>query len=176
MIRKLLLWLPFALGAGLFLAFWMGLDNPGDHVVASHLVGHDLPHFTTLAAVPGQPPASSSDFRNGRPKLLNVFASWCVPCAQEAPALLRLKAAGAEIEGVAVHDTAADLAAFLGQNGNPYGAIGLDGSGRTQMAFGSTGVPETFVVDGHGRIVHQHIGVVTDADVPVLLAKLGIRP
>ena len=172
MTRKVLLWLPFALGIGLFAAFWVGLRHPDDHVIASKVVDQPLPDFITGTAVPGQPASSAAAMRDGKPRLLNIFASWCVPCAAEAPVLMRLKAAGVEIDGVAVHDTAGDLAQFLGQNGNPYHALGLDIDGRAQMAFGSTGVPETFVVDAKGRIIHQHIGAVGDDDVPQLLSRL----
>ncbi len=87
--------------------------------------------------------------------------------------LLRLKAMGADIVGFAVHDSTGELTKFLAANGNPYSRIGLDEAGRAQMAFGSAGVPETFVVDGKGKVIYQHIGVVTDADVPKLLAMLG---
>lgn len=176
MIRKLLLWLPFALGAGLFAAFWIGLRHPDDHVIASKMVGQALPDFETRAAMPGQGAPRTAQFHQGKPRLLNVFASWCIPCAQEGQMLMRLKAAGAQIDGVAVHDTQADLARFLAENGNPYASVGLDIDGKVQMALGSTGVPETFVVDGRGRIIHQQIGAVTEADIPALLAKLGIRP
>lgn len=176
MSRRLLLWLPFAAILGLFVAFWIGLRNPDDHVLASRMVGQPLPEFETIAVVAGQPATRTADFRAGKPRLLNIFASWCVPCAAEAPVLMRLKAAGAEIDGVAIHDSAADLTRFLGENGNPYRSVGLDTAGRAQMAFGSTGVPETFVVDGRGRIVHQHIGAVSEAEVPLLLEKLGIAP
>lgn len=176
MRRKWLLWLPFALGLALFAAFYAGLRNPGDRVIASNMVGQPLPEFAAVAALPGQPGAATADFRDGKPRLLNVFASWCVPCVQEIPVLLRLQAMGAEIGGIAVHDTSPDLARFLAQNGNPYARIGLDQGGRAQIAFGSAGVPETFVVDGRGRIVYQHIGVVTEADIPKLLAMLENRP
>src|SRR3546814_10642200 len=80
--------------------------------------------FETRAAMPGQPATRTADFAAGKRRLLNVFASWCVPCAAEGPNLMRLKAAGAEIDGVAVHDTQADLARFLAENGNPYRAVG----------------------------------------------------
>jgi cytochrome c biogenesis protein CcmG, thiol:disulfide interchange protein DsbE len=172
MNRRLLLWLPFALCIALFGMFYAGLRNPTDHVIVSQLVGKPLPEFTASAAMPNQPGLASSDFHDGKPRLLNVFASWCVPCVAEIPMLLRLKAMGAEVNGFAVHDSADELAKFLATNGNPYTRIGLDDAGRAQMAFGSAGVPETFVVDGQGKIVYQHIGVVTDADVPKLLGML----
>ena len=172
MSRKWIVWLPFVLGLALFAAFWAGLRNPSDHVIASGMVGQSLPEFAAGPAMPGQPGAATADFRDGKPRLLNVFASWCVPCVQEVPMLLRLKAQGAEIVGVAVHDSTPDLARFLAENGNPYARIGLDEAGRAQIALGSAGVPETFVVDGTGRIIYQHIGVVTEEDMPKLLAML----
>jgi cytochrome c biogenesis protein CcmG/thiol:disulfide interchange protein DsbE len=90
----------------------------------------------------------------------------------EIPVLLQLQAMGVEINGVAVHDKPADLARFFAENGNPYARVGLDQGGRAQIAFGSAGVPETFVIDGKGRVVDQHIGVITEADIPDILAKL----
>ncbi len=176
MTRKLLLWLPFALGFMLFGVFYLGLRKPDDHVIASQIVGQKLPEFSAGPAVPGQPGLASTDFRDGKPRLLNVFASWCVPCVQEAPMLMRLKDMGVEVDGIAVHDTQADLAKFLADNGNPYARIGLDEAGRAQLAFGSSGVPETFVVDGQGKIVHQHIGVIEEDDMRKLLAMLGRKP
>lgn len=172
MNRKLLLWLPFGLCVILFGVFFLGLKNPDDHVIASQMVGKPLPEFSAGPAIPGQPGAASSDFKDGKPRLLNIFASWCVPCVQEIPMLIRLKAAGAEIDSIAVHDTTPDLTKFLSQNGNPYTRIGLDEGGKAQIAFGSAGVPETFVVDGKGTILYQHIGVVTEEDMPKLLVML----
>ena len=175
MKRKLLLWLPFGLVAALFVAFFVGLRNPDDHVIASRMVGQTLPEFAAPPAFPGRAGAATADFRDGKPRLLNIFASWCVPCRDEVPMLARLRAAGAEIDGIAVHDTASDLQAFLDTYGDPYHRIGLDSGGKAQIAFGSAGVPETFVVDGSGRILYQHIGVITEEDMPKLLAMLERR-
>lgn len=176
MTRKLLLWLPFALVVLLFMVFYIGLRKPDDHVIASQVIGQKLPEFTSAPGVPGQPGVASSEFSDGKARVLNVFASWCVPCAQEAPMLMRLKDMGVEINGIAVHDTQENLANFLLQNGNPYARVGLDEAGRVQMAFGSAGVPETFVVDGQGKILHQHVGVITEDDIPKLLVMLGRKP
>lgn len=172
MTRKLLLWLPFALIAALFAAFYAGLKHPDDHVIASRMVGQPLPEFTAGPAFPDRPGTASAGYRDGKPRLLNVFASWCVPCRDEVPMLARLQAAGAEVDGLAVHDSPDELRKFLGAYGDPYARIGLDAGGRAQMAFGSAGVPETFVVDGRGRILYQHIGVVTEQDIPMLLGLL----
>lgn len=89
--------------------------------------------------------------------------------------LLRLQQAGVEIDGIAVHDNSADLSRFLTENGNPYDRIGLDQDGKAQIALGSAGVPETFVIDGQGKVIYQHIGVVTEADMADLRKMLASR-
>ncbi len=170
--HSLLLWLPFTLIMLLLGVFYVGLKNPDDHIVASQMVGQQLPEFDAIAAIGDQPGAATRDFRDGKPRLLNVFASWCLPCVEEIPILMRLEGQGVEIAGIAIHDTVPDLEAFLAKNGNPYSRIGLDQDSRAQIAFGSAGVPETFVVDGRGKVIHQHIGVVTADDMPRLVAML----
>lgn len=172
MTRKRLVWLPFLICLGLFGVFYLQLRHPDDHVIASQMVGQPLPDFNAGPAISSMPGIASTDFRDGKPKLLNIFASWCVPCVREIPNLMRLQAQGVEINGIAIHDSTQELSMFLAQNGNPYARIGLDEGGRAQMAFGSAGVPETFVVNGKGQIVYQHVGVVTDEDMPKLLAML----
>jgi len=172
MNRRWLLWLPFGLCLILFGVFYAGLRNPEGHVITSKVVGQPMPEFVAKQAFPAQPGVGTADFRDGKPRLLNIFASWCVPCVAEIPMLLRLQAMGVEVVGVAVHDKPDDLARFLADNGNPYSRIGLDDQGRAQIGFGSSGVPETYVIDGKGRVIHQHIGVVAERDVPDLLAML----
>jgi len=104
--------------------------------------------------------------------VLNIFASWCIPCAAEAPHLAALAAAGVEIHGVAVRDRKDDLAGFLARNGNPYARIGADDRSVVQLALGSSGVPETYVIDAAGVIRYQHIGDLRSEDLPVILARL----
>ena len=172
MTRRLILWLPLALIAVLFAVFYLGLRNPEDHVIVSQVVGQPTPQFSAAPALPGQPGIATADLHDGKPRLLNVFASWCVPCVAEIPMLMRLKALGVEVDGVAVHDTTPALTKFLADNGNPYTRIGMDDAGKVQIAFGSSGVPETFVIDGKGKVIHQHIGAVMEQDIPQLLALL----
>lgn len=176
MKRRWLLWLPFALVLILLGLMLYGLRKPVDNTIASRMVGKPLPEFTAPPALPGQPGAATADYRQGKPRLINIFASWCVPCVVEIPVLQRLKAMGVQVDGIAVHDTRPALEAFLAKNGNPYARIGSDDQSRIQLALGSSGVPESFVVDGKGTIIHQHIGVVAERDIPQLLALLGEQP
>ncbi|KUR81260.1 DsbE family thiol:disulfide interchange protein [Novosphingobium sp. Fuku2-ISO-50] len=170
--NRLALWLPLAIFGGLFALFVHGLMRPADNNVPSTFVGNPLPQFDLPAAAADRPGLATSAFRTGKPRLLNVFASWCVPCAAEAPQLAALAQAGVDVEGVAIHDRPEDLARFLANNGNPYAAIGRDDKRVVQIAIGSSGVPETYVIDGQGVIRYQHIGDIRADDVPMLLGKL----
>ena len=159
----------FAFFAGL--AGYM-LTQEKNQFVESRMVGEPLPEFTLPPAAEDRPGVAISDFRDGTPKLLNVWASWCGPCIAEAPQLDRLKQSGAEIIGVAIRDRPEDVAGFLAQHGNPYSRIGADDMSALQLELGSSGVPETFVIDGRGIIRHQHIGDIRAEHVPLLLQKL----
>ncbi len=170
--RRWALWLPLGLFAVFALLAILGIYRPAEREVASAMIGKPLPEFTLRAAVPDRPGLATADMRAGRPKLLNVFASWCIPCAVESPQLAQIAAAGVEINGVAIRDRQADVAEFLARNGNPFTRIGADDVSAVQLAIGSSGVPETFVVDGKGIIRYQHIGDITADQVPMILIKL----
>ena len=86
--------------------------------------------------------------------------------------LQQLKARGVAIDGIAIRDTPEDVAAFLARNGDPYERIGGDPQSVVQIALGSSGVPESFVIDGKGIIRYQHIGPIERGDVPMILQKL----
>jgi cytochrome c biogenesis protein CcmG/thiol:disulfide interchange protein DsbE len=165
------LWLPLAAFVLLIAIVAAGLFRPAPREVRSALVGKPLPALVLPASVAGHPGVRTGGA--GSARLVNVFASWCVPCAAEAPQLMALRRAGVRIEGVAVRDAPADTRAFLARHGDPFAAIGDDREARFQLSLGSSGVPETFVVDGQGRIAMQHIGPIMDADVPAILAALG---
>lgn len=152
--------------------FAFQLSRPKDDTVPSTMVGKTIPAFDLPAATAANPGLSSADLADGKPHLLNVFASWCVPCAAEAPQLAELQRAGAPLVGVAVRDQSDDLAAFFKQYGNPFTRVGEDKVSKLQFLIGSSGVPETYVVDGNGVIRHQHIGMVRPEDIPDLMARL----
>lgn len=165
-------WVPLVLFV-LFvqLVAWQ-LRHPAERDVASAMIGKPLPSFTLRPAIPDRPGLAQADYTSGKPRLLNVFASWCVPCAAEAPQLAQLKALGVQIDGVAIRDRPADVVRFLARYGNPFERIGADDVSAVQLALGSSGVPETFVIDGKGVIRYQHIGEIRTEHVPLLLSKL----
>jgi cytochrome c biogenesis protein CcmG/thiol:disulfide interchange protein DsbE len=165
-------WIPLLLFALFLGVAAYQLNQPKDDFVPSAMIGEPLPAFDLPPALDGVPGVSSANFRDGKPRLLNIWASWCVPCIAEAPQLERLREEGAEIVGVAIRDRPEDVAAFLDRYGNPYTRIGADDLSQVQLAIGSSGVPETFVIDGEGRITHQHIGDIRAEHVPRLLEEL----
>jgi len=166
------LWLLVALAFALFALFAVQLSRPKSDFVESALVGKALPSFDLPPASGTMPGLASTDFVDGQPRLLNVFASWCVPCRAEAPQLEQLRREGAEIVAVAIRDRPEDVAAFLALYGNPFTRIGADEISAVQLALGSSGVPETFVIDGRGTITYQHIGDIRARDVPILMDEL----
>jgi cytochrome c biogenesis protein CcmG/thiol:disulfide interchange protein DsbE len=146
--------------------------HPATTNITSKMIGKAAPIFALPPATEGVEGLAFANLADGKPKLVNIFASWCIPCIAEAPILDGLARQGVSIQGIAIRDRPEDVARFLARNGNPYARIGSDVNSRVQMGFGSSGVPETFVVDGKGIIRHQHIGDIRAEDVPQILAKL----
>ena len=162
-------WLPFlpliaflALAALLLLRLYAGDASR----LPSALIGKSVPSFA-LAPVTGlnKPGLATADLKAGQVTVLNVFASWCVPCREEAPALLALAKSGRRIVGIAYKDQPANTIRFLGEDGDPYQAIGVDITGRTGIDFGVYGVPETYVVQGDGTILAKIVGPLTDDNI-----------
>lgn len=166
------IWLPLGLFLVIVALVSIALYRPADPTVTSQLVGKAMPQFDLPAALPGRPGLDSKVLANGKPHLVNIFASWCIPCGVEAPQLAAIAKAGVPIEGISVRDTTQNLQAFLDQNGDPYQRLGADDDGKIQLALGSSGVPETYVVDGKGTIVYQHIGEIRPEHLGMLLGKL----
>lgn len=171
-MKRLILWAPLALFLIFLAVFASGLIKPESRTIRSKLIGQPLPEFVLEPGTPEVQGLASANFREGKPKLLNVFASWCVPCAAEAPQLMQLAKAGVTIDAVAIRDRPEDIARFLDRYGNPYSRIGSDPTSSVQIALGSSGVPETFVVDGKGIIRYQHIGDIRPEQVPEILKQL----
>ena len=160
---KTLLLLPFAIAAVMLLFLYVRLRS-GDDPLQSALVGKPVPEFA-LAPVSNllgdsgpMPGLSSAAFKTGKPAVLNVWASWCVPCTSEMPQLAELTRRGVLVYGINYKDKPEAARRFLATYGNPFRAIGTDLSGMTAIDFGVYGVPETFVIDGDGKVVFRFPG------------------
>lgn len=164
--RPLML-LPLVLFAGLAGIFLMRLESSvGPDIVPSVLIGKPAPDFAlpplSGAGVPGLARADLA----GHVTLVNIFASWCVPCRQEHPVLEKVaKDSRVRLVGIDYKDKPENVLAFLKEMGNPYAAIGVDESGRTFIDWGSYGVPETYLVTPDGIIRKKYIGPLTDETV-----------
>lgn len=140
--------------------------NP--HIQPAALVGRPLPDLTLPRLETGQP-VPIRQAASGA-VLINFYASWCAPCELEAPALMRLRSQGVTIIGVGYKDAPDNNRAFLGRVGDPFAVHLLDRDGRAGLEFGLTGVPESYVVDGAGKIIAKYTGELTPADERAILA------
>lgn len=139
----------------------------------SAMIGRNVPEFSLppLEGLRDIPGFDAKSLAQGRPTLVNVFASWCVPCHQEHPILMNLaRNAAIDIVGINYKDEADNARRFLGAKGNPYKAVGVDRNGRASIEWGVYGVPETFVVDGSGKIVYKHVGPLTPETAEKIIA------
>lgn len=161
-MKRLLFAAPVALFLVLVLAFAFGLTRDPSRL-PSTLIDKPLPQFRLAGLRDGDPGLASAQIR-GEPALLNIFASWCMPCRVEHPLLLKLAGQGLPIYGINWKEPAADGAAYIARDGNPFRAIGSDPTGRTGIDLGTTGIPETYVIDGAGRVRHKHIGPISEDD------------
>lgn len=172
-MRKLLFLLPLLVFGALAAWFAAGLGRD-PHRLPSALIDKPVPAFD-LPPLPGaEKGLKSADLATGEPQLLNVFASWCAPCRAEQPVLNRLgRDLGVPLRGLNYKDKPEDALAWLAAQGNPFRSVGSDRDGRVGIDFGVYGVPETFLIDGKGRIRYKHVGPLTPDDVETeLLPRL----
>ncbi|HTQ13864.1 MAG TPA: DsbE family thiol:disulfide interchange protein [Rhizomicrobium sp.] len=174
-LRRLLYILPAALFIVLIAVFYSSLEAPPPGELPSMLVDKPAPGIALPALDSKAQAFSRADLASGRVVVLNVFASWCVPCRAEAPALARIRAMkNVALYGMVWKDTAARARAFLDEVGDPYARIDLDATGRTGIDWGVYGVPETFVIDGKGTVRLRYAGpLVGDALTSVLLPAIA---
>jgi cytochrome c biogenesis protein CcmG, thiol:disulfide interchange protein DsbE len=173
--RRLIVLLPLALFLALaaLLLFRLGADDPSR--IPSALIGRPVPD-TELPPIAGLlrdgqpvPGIKRGDF-NGAVSLVNVWASWCVPCHDEAPLLMKLaEDKRIRLVGINYKDQPDNARRFIGRHGNPFVAVGADANGRASIDWGVYGVPETFVVGRDGRIAHKLIGPITPGNLDAVL-------
>ena len=159
-LRIVVLLLPLAVLAALVAVFAVSMDRD-PNLVRSVLIGKPVPDFSLPAVDTLERPGFDTAALKGEVTVVNVFASWCIPCRDEHPLLEALKErTGVRLFGINQKDAPENAAAFLSALGNPYDAIGGD-DGRVSIEWGVYGVPETFVVDASGTITYKHIGPIT---------------
>jgi len=173
--RSWLMALPLIAFAALAALFWFRLGSGDPSQIPSALIGHPapqtpLPPLAGLvdgsAPVPGLDPA----IFKGKVSVVNVWASWCIPCHDEAPLLTQIgRDKRLQVIGINYKDTAENARRFLGRYGNPYGFVGVDGNGRAGIEWGVYGVPETFIVGREGTIVYKMVGPVTPDNIDTVL-------
>jgi len=173
--RSLLMALPLVLFAGLAALFWFRLGDRDPSRIPSALLGRPAP-ATVLppveglvnngAAVPGLDPGAFK----GKVSVVNVFASWCVPCHDEAPLLTAMaRDTRFQVVGINYKDAPDNARRFLGRYGNPFSIVGADGNGRAGIEWGVYGVPESFIVGRDGKIAYKLVGPVTPENIETVL-------
>lgn len=175
MKRLLLMLTPLILLVGLLGLFAVNIDRDPS-LVPSALINKPVPEFN-LAAVDGLAlPGFDHQTLQGRVSVVNVFASWCIPCRDEHPFLMDLAVRDdITLMGINHKDAAENARQFLSDLGNPYDYVGADDNGRVSLDWGVYGVPETFVVDATGVITFKHVGplsqeAVENALLPAIVA------
>ncbi|WBU54752.1 DsbE family thiol:disulfide interchange protein [Paracoccus sp. SCSIO 75233] len=148
--------IPPLLFLALAAVFIWGLGRDDPNALPSTFEGREAPAVpeTTL---PGYTQLTDEMLREPGVKLVNFWASWCPPCRAEHPTLMELSQR-MPVYGVDLKDNEADALEFLGKDGNPFHAIATDPRGRTAIDWGVTAPPETFIIDGEGRILYRHAG------------------
>jgi cytochrome c biogenesis protein CcmG, thiol:disulfide interchange protein DsbE len=165
--RRFVVLLPLAAFLGLAALFYFRLGAGDASRIPSALIGHEAP-ATDLPAVAGLerdgkpiPGIAAADFKSAV-TVLNVWASWCVPCHDEAPLLMQLaRDSRIRVIGINYKDQPDNARRFLGRYGNPFAASGADANGRAAIEWGVYGVPETFIVGRDGKIAYKLVGPIT---------------
>ena len=168
-----LMLLPPVLFAGIAAMFVLGMNREDPNALPSTLTGRRAP-AVVVAQLADLPVFSDADLKDGKVKLVNFWASWCAPCRAEHPNLEKLQAEGVTIYGVNYKDKPDAALGFLRDLGNPYAAIGTDESGRMGIDWGIYGVPETFIIDGDGKVVDRFPGPITERSLDEVI-RAGLK-
>ena len=166
---KPLMLIPPLLFAGLAALFYIGMGRDDPRALPSTREGGPVPALT-LTEFQGAAPFTVEDLADGDVVLVNFWASWCAPCRAEHPQLVQMAEEGLEIFGVNYKDDPAKAQRFLSELGDPYVRTAADPSGRTGLDWGLYGVPETFVIDGTGKVIKRFAGPITEKVLESIIA------
>ena len=163
-----IVYLPVLLFVGLAALFGYALGTAEPSKLPSALIGKPAPTIAlgTLAGLEAGgkpvPGFATTDLVRGDVVVVNFWASWCAPCVKEHPLLIQLKErTGTRLVGVNHKDPPSGALRFLTRLGNPFDAVGVDTDGRAAIEWGVYGMPETFIIDGRGRITYKHVGPIS---------------
>ncbi len=167
---------PVAVFAALAVLLYLALFWGDPSEIPTALKDKPVPDFVMppVEGLQNMPGLASDDLKTGTPTIVNVWASWCGPCRVEHPVLMELAAReDVRLVGLNYKDAPQNARRFLGTLGNPFQAVGADGTGRTAIDWGVYGVPETFIVDGDGIIRFKYVGPIAPEDIEnVILPEL----
>ncbi|MCK4861454.1 MAG: DsbE family thiol:disulfide interchange protein [Rhodobacteraceae bacterium] len=153
--------IPPIMFLGLAGLFYFGLSREDANNLPSTMVGRDAPAFLKITELRDDPAPTIDDLTVDGIKFVNFWASWCGPCRAEHPLLEAMADDGANLIGINYKDSASNALGFLAELGDPFTKIGADTTGRTGLEWGVYGVPETFVIDGNGKVLYRHAGPLT---------------
>jgi len=176
--KRLLIFLPLLVFAAIVVLFLVRLYSGDASLLPSAMIGKPVPAFSLppVDGVPAQGGFSDADLRQGKVTIVNVFASWCVPCHEEHAFLMQLAAdpvlaeKGIQLFGIAYKDNPLNAQRFLKEGGNPFARIGADSKGRVAIDFGVYGVPESYIVKGDGTIAYRFVGPLSEESFQKVIA------
>ena len=163
-MAKPLMFLPPILFAGLAAMFYLGMQRDDPNALPSTMIGREAPAMN-LVQLGDKPLLTDAGLREPGIKLVNFWGSWCVSCRVEHPMLMKMATEmGITFHGINYDDPPDRALAYLAEEGNPFTLVGQDATGRNKLDWGVYGAPETFIIDGEGKILYRHAGPITEQD------------
>ena len=153
--------IPPIIFLGLAGLFYFGLTREDASNLPSTMIGRDAPEFINIVDLRDDPAPTAADLTAEGIKFVNFWASWCGPCRAEHPLLEAMADDGMNLIGINYKDLPENALGSHEELGEPSTKIGADNTGRTGLEWGVYGVPETFVIDGDGKVLYRHPGPLT---------------
>ena len=157
MKNRIIYFLPIIVTVFICLFFFFSLSNDTSKL-SSPIIGKEVPEFSLVSLFENKENFNSSVLYSKTPKIVNIFASWCIPCRAEHDVLMLLsQLEGVEIYAINYKDDPIEAKSFINELGNPYTNVGIDEQGRTGIDWGVYGIPESFIIH-NGKVIYKHIG------------------